>query len=139
MIEVRAVGWVELFTRSNSSGAQARKRRVSRRARPNLRYRQRRSLIFGLAFGRILSFACLLAGIAAARADDYPARPVELVVPFAAGGGTDLLARLLADGLGKRLKQSFVVVNRPGANTNLGTQAVVSAPSSRRRPSGCRS
>jgi tripartite-type tricarboxylate transporter receptor subunit TctC len=52
---------------------------------------------------------------------------VELVVPFAAGGGTDLLARLLGDGLGNRLGQSFVVLNRPGANTNVGTQLVARA------------
>lgn len=59
--------------------------------------------------------------------DTYPSRTVELVVPFAAGGGTDLLARLLGDGLGKRLGQSFVVLNRPGANTNVGTQLVARA------------
>jgi tripartite-type tricarboxylate transporter receptor subunit TctC len=62
-----------------------------------------------------------------ARAQDYPARPVEMIVPFAAGGGSELLARLLADGLAKRLGQPFVVVNRPGANTNLGTYSVVRA------------
>lgn len=59
--------------------------------------------------------------------DTYPSRTVELVVPFAAGGGTDLLARLLGDGLGNRLGQSFVVLNRPGANTNVGTQLVARA------------
>jgi len=59
--------------------------------------------------------------------ESYPSRPVELVVPFAAGGGTDLIARLLCDGLSKRLGQSFVALNRPGANTNIGTQAVVRA------------
>ncbi len=71
----------------------------------------------------------LLAGAAsaAARAQDYPARPVELIVPFAAGGGSELLARLLSDGMSKRLGQPFVVLNRPGANTNLGTQAAVRA------------
>jgi len=52
---------------------------------------------------------------------------VEMIVPFAAGGGSELLARLLADGLAKRLGQPFVVVNRPGANTNLGTFSVVRA------------
>lgn len=57
--------------------------------------------------------------------DHYPSRTVEIVVPFAAGGGTDVLARLLADGLSRRLGQTFVVLNRPGANTNLGTQIVV--------------
>jgi len=50
-----------------------------------------------------------------------------MIVPFAAGGGSELLARLLADGLAKRLGQPFVVVNRPGANTNLGTFSVVRA------------
>jgi tripartite-type tricarboxylate transporter receptor subunit TctC len=59
--------------------------------------------------------------------DKYPSRTVEIVVPFAAGGGTDVLARLLADGLSRRLGQSFVVLNRPGANTNLGTQIVAKA------------
>jgi len=62
-----------------------------------------------------------------ARAQDYPSRPVELVVPFAAGGGSELLARLLSEGLQKRLGQPFVVINRPGANTNVGTLAVVRA------------
>ena len=62
---------------------------------------------------------------AAARAQDYPTRPVEMIVPFAAGGGSELLARLISDGLSKRLGQPFVVLNRPGANTNLGTLAAV--------------
>jgi tripartite-type tricarboxylate transporter receptor subunit TctC len=67
--------------------------------------------------------------IAAARAQEYPARPVEMVVPFAAGGGSELLARLISDGLAKRLGQPFVVINRPGANTNIGTFSVVRAKS----------
>jgi tripartite-type tricarboxylate transporter receptor subunit TctC len=67
----------------------------------------------------------LAATIAATRAQDYPTRPVEMVVPFAAGGGSELLARLISDGLSKRLGQPFVVVNRPGANTNIGTFSVV--------------
>ena len=62
---------------------------------------------------------------ASARAQDYPTRPVEIIVPFAAGGGSELLARLISDGLSKRLGQPFVVLNRPGANTNLGTLAAV--------------
>jgi tripartite-type tricarboxylate transporter receptor subunit TctC len=71
--------------------------------------------------------ACVWHG--AAQAQTYPARSVELIVPFAAGGGTDLLARLVADGLSKRFGQSFVPLNRPGGNTNTGTlQAVKSAP-----------
>jgi len=62
---------------------------------------------------------------------DYPSRPVELVVPFPAGGGTEIVTRLLGDGLAQRLGQPFVVLNRPGANTNVGTLAVV-----RSRPDG---
>ncbi len=60
---------------------------------------------------------------APAHAEPYPARPVEIIVPFAPGGATDVVARLLCDGLGQRLRQSFVAINRPGANTTLGTLA----------------
>jgi tripartite-type tricarboxylate transporter receptor subunit TctC len=75
----------------------------------------------------VLWFAC--GGGIHAQAQSYPARSVELIVPFAAGGGTDLLARLVAEGLSKRLGQSFVTLNRPGGNTNTGTlQAVKAAP-----------
>jgi tripartite-type tricarboxylate transporter receptor subunit TctC len=77
-----------------------------------------------------LSRIAILLALAAApvQAQTYPSRPVELVVPFAAGGGTDLLARLVAEGLSKRLHQSFVVLNRPGGNTNTGTLQVVKSP-----------
>ncbi len=57
--------------------------------------------------------------------ESYPVRGVEIIVPFAAGGGTDLIARLLCDGLSRRLGQPFVAVNRPGANTNIGTLAAI--------------
>src|ERR1700722_16309635 len=69
----------------------------------------------------------LAAGVRAALPSDDPAGPVELVVPYAAGGGSDLLARLLSEGLARRLGQPCMVVNRPGANTNLGTLAVARA------------
>ena len=75
------------------------------------------------------AFVLALFAAAPAQAQNYPAKNVELIVPFAAGGGTDLLARLMSEGLGKRLNQSFIPLNRPGANTNTGTlQAVKSAP-----------
>src|SRR5690242_10571026 len=62
----------------------------------------------------------LIAGVA--RADEpYPSRPVELIVPFAAGGGTDLIARVLTERLAETLHQPFIVINRPGASTNVGT------------------
>src|SRR5262245_54594424 len=59
----------------------------------------------------------------------YPSRPVRIVVAFAAGGGVDITARLIGQWLSDRLGQSFVVENRPGAGGNIGTEAVVNAPS----------
>src|SRR5207249_4613805 len=63
-----------------------------------------------------------------ARAQAYPARPVRIIVPFAAAGGTDIFARLIAQWLSERLGQQFIVENRPGGATNIGTEAVVRAP-----------
>ena len=62
-----------------------------------------------------------------ANAQDWPARPLRLVVPFAPGGVTDTSARVVADRLGARLGQSVVVENRPGASGNIGTQQVAQA------------
>lgn len=62
-------------------------------------------------------------------AQGYPNKPIRIVVPFAAGGGTDLIARDLAEGLRERLGQSVIVENKPGAGTMLATQYVArSAP-----------
>jgi tripartite-type tricarboxylate transporter receptor subunit TctC len=58
---------------------------------------------------------------------DYPSRTVEIVVPFAPGGGTDLIARVVAERLSEQMRQRFVIINRPGASTNIGTAAVVNA------------
>jgi tripartite-type tricarboxylate transporter receptor subunit TctC len=63
-----------------------------------------------------------------ARAQAYPARPVRIIVPFAAGGNTDIYGRLIGQWLSQRLGQTFVIENRAGANTNLGTEAVVRSP-----------
>ncbi|MDW3686620.1 tripartite tricarboxylate transporter substrate binding protein [Cupriavidus sp. CV2] len=59
--------------------------------------------------------------------DEWPSRPVKLIVPSAAGGGTDVYARLLATSLSKSMRQSFVVENRPGASGNVGTQSAARA------------
>jgi tripartite-type tricarboxylate transporter receptor subunit TctC len=73
----------------------------------------------------VLTLLLLALSLSSASAQDYPSRPVEVVVPFPAGGGTEIVTRYLSDGLAKRLGQPFVVLNRPGANTNVGTLAVV--------------
>src|SRR5215467_7096399 len=58
----------------------------------------------------------------------YPTRPVRIVVGFASGSAPDIIARLLGQWLSERLGQQFLVENRPGAGTNIGTEAVVRAP-----------
>ena len=80
------------------------------------------------------SFLNLAVGAAAlpavsriARAQAYPSRPVRIIVGFTAGGGVDVTARLIAQWLSQRLAQPFTVENRPGANTNIGTEVVVRA------------
>jgi len=79
-------------------------------------------------------FLHLAAGAAAlpavsriALAQAYPTRPVRVIVPFAPAGDTDLVARLMGQWLSERLGQQFVIENRPGAGTNIGTEAVVRA------------
>ncbi|BAT61397.1 tripartite tricarboxylate transporter family receptor [Variibacter gotjawalensis] len=64
----------------------------------------------------------------AAQAQTYPDRPVKIIVPYPAGGTTDILARVIADKLSKKLGQNFVVENRSGASGSIGTQAVHQSP-----------
>jgi tripartite-type tricarboxylate transporter receptor subunit TctC len=66
----------------------------------------------------------LVAGSQSTQAQDYPSRPVRVVVPFAAGGGTDLVGRIVAQELTKRLGQQFYIENKPGAAAQTGTDLV---------------
>ena len=79
-------------------------------------------------------FLHLTAGAAAlpavsrvAWAQTYPTRPVRLIAGFPPGGGTDVMARLIGQSLSERLGQPLVIENRPGAASNIGTEAVVRA------------
>lgn len=81
----------------------------------------RKLLVTGLA---VLGMA---AGLQPLAAQDYPSRPVRVVVPFAAGAGTDLLGRIVAQELSKHLGQQFVVENKPGAAAQVGTDTVAKA------------
>src|SRR5438874_8086055 len=76
----------------------------------------------------VLAFlAVVLAGAAAAQ--EYPAKPVRVIVPYVAGGNADIWARTLAQKLTEALKQAFVVENKPGANGGIGSEFVAkSAP-----------
>src|SRR5262245_61188942 len=81
------------------------------------------------------TFLHLAAGAAAlqavsrvARAEAYPTRPVRIIVTTTPGGAPDILARLMGPWLSERLGQQFVVENRPGGGSNIGTEAVVRAP-----------
>ena len=81
------------------------------------------------------TFLNLAAGAAAlpvmsriARAQAYPSRPVHIVVGFPPGGSVDITARLIGQWLSERLGQQFVIDNRPGGGTNIGTEAVARAP-----------
>ena len=79
------------------------------------------------ALGCLLGAAVALAAPGARAADDYPQRTVTFICPFPAGGGTDILTRLLAQELQDRLKQPFIVENRTGAGTVIAASAVAKA------------
>ena len=79
---------------------------------------------------RIIALALLSLGSSgSAQAQDYPARQVRMIVPFGAGGPADVYARVIAQHLSEQLKQTFIIENRPGAGSIIGTDAVAkSAP-----------
>jgi tripartite-type tricarboxylate transporter receptor subunit TctC len=75
----------------------------------------------------VISALWIVAALPAA-AQDYPSRPVRVIVPFGAGGPTDVFTRAIAEELNKSLKQAFVMENRPGAGTIIGTDAAAKSP-----------
>ena len=85
--------------------------------------------LFRRQFLHLAAGATTLAAISRmAPAQTYPMRPVRFVVGYAPGGGNDIVARLIGQWLSERLGQTFVIENRPGAATNIATEAVVNAP-----------
>src|SRR5262249_27668088 len=78
-------------------------------------------------FLHLAACAALPAMSRIARAETYPSRPVRIIVGYAAGGPTDISARLEGQWLSERLRQSFVIDNRPGAASNISTELVVRA------------
>ncbi len=84
------------------------------------------------AVGRVLSTVAVAAlaacGISAHAADNYPSKPIRLVVPYPAGGGTDIIARLMSTQLSQRWGQPVIVDNKPGASGMLGNDIVAKAP-----------
>jgi tripartite-type tricarboxylate transporter receptor subunit TctC len=79
------------------------------------------------AIASVIGLALAAVATPPAQSQSYPSRPVTVMVPFAAGGGTDLLARVVTQHLGERLGKPFVIENRPGAGTTIAAMATVRA------------
>jgi tripartite-type tricarboxylate transporter receptor subunit TctC len=87
-----------------------------------------RRRLLQLGAGGVVGAMALPAVSRRARADDYPARPVRIVVPYPAGIAPDIVTRLIAQSLSQQFNQQFIVDNRPGGASNIGTELVARAP-----------
>ena len=83
---------------------------------------------FRSAIPSIAAVVCSAFIAFAAVAADWPSKPVRFIVPYTAGGGTDIIARMVGARLAEIHKQPFVIENRPGANGSIGGDVVVKAP-----------
>jgi tripartite-type tricarboxylate transporter receptor subunit TctC len=83
--------------------------------------------MFRIACASLLATLYVLFAVPTVAADRYPERPVRLIVPFSPGGGTDIVARILSDPMGKALGETIVVDNRPGAASIIGSEIVAKA------------
>ena len=75
----------------------------------------------------LLALVGLCASVPVAHAQSWPSKPITWVVPFGAGGGADVVSRIIAAALGEELKTSFVIENKPGASSTIGTRAIATA------------
>jgi tripartite-type tricarboxylate transporter receptor subunit TctC len=85
-------------------------------------------MLLARTFAGLLTLAAISLPTTAALADNYPSKPIKLMVPAAAGGGTDVLGRLVGAGLAEELGQQVIVLNKNGASGRIGTADVLSAP-----------
>jgi tripartite-type tricarboxylate transporter receptor subunit TctC len=84
--------------------------------------------MFSRIFASVVLASFWIAMVSSAPAEEYPLRPVRVIMPFGAGGPTDVFTRAIADELSKSLKQPFVMENRPGAGTIIGSDAAAKSP-----------
>jgi tripartite-type tricarboxylate transporter receptor subunit TctC len=84
--------------------------------------------MFRRLFLSSLAFACSALPVTAAWAQNFPSKPIRIIVPFGAGSTSDVLARLIAQGMSGDLGQSVVVDNRPGAGGTMGATEAARAP-----------
>src|SRR6266540_1461729 len=95
----------------------------------NIGVQRRQKCFCGVEMNRVGAFVCLFALTLSAFAQNYPARPIRLIVPYAPGGNVDITARTIGPPLGEALGQTVIVDNRPGGGGNLGANLVAkSAP-----------
>src|SRR5689334_17322067 len=123
----RVIGFVKSSGPAERSARDTRPCRHGHAGVDAMRCARRASRCVGLLrAGPLVALA--LAAAAPARAQDYPARPITLIVPFVAGGGVDAMGRIVAQKLAAAFGQQVVIENRPGAGGVIGTRAVAKAP-----------